>query len=268
MPITSPSCSGTCLIFSTPRQAKVRRRTRRSGAAVLGRPSAMHALLLCRDGVVPVIVPPRCVGVVVGRAAGQREEHLVEARLAERESVDAMPRAPAGQRGGHLAGSGDARPRALRGRARAAGACRAPRRAAARPRRAGRGRARRTRRARPDRRLQLAGGALRDDPAVVDHGDPVGELVGLVEVLRGEQDRRARGDEGAHDLPYLVAAARVQAGRRLVEEQQLGRDDDAGRDVQPASHPARVRPHRPARGVGEVERLQQLLGPRLGAAAA
>ena len=45
-------------------------------------------------------------------------------------------------------------------------------------------------RAGADRRLQLAGRALGDHLAVVDHGDPVGELVGLVEVLRAEQDRR------------------------------------------------------------------------------
>ena len=53
-------------------------------------------------------------------------------------------------------------------------------------------------RARADRGLELARRALGDHLAVVDHGDPVGELVGLVEVLGAEQDRgalrrRARG---------------------------------------------------------------------------
>ena len=46
--------------------------------------------------------------------------------------------------------------------------------------------------------LELVGGAAGDRPAVVDDEDVVGELVGLLEVLRGEQQRgaaarRARG---------------------------------------------------------------------------
>src|SRR5262249_15626083 len=37
-----------------------------------------------------------------------------------------------------------------------------------------------------DQPLQLLGGALGGDPAVVEHGDAVGELVGLLQVLGGE----------------------------------------------------------------------------------
>ena len=36
--------------------------------------------------------------------------------------------------------------------------------------------------------LQLRGGALGDDLAVVDDSDPVRELVSLLEVLRGQKD--------------------------------------------------------------------------------
>jgi hypothetical protein len=57
---------------------------------------------------------------------------------------------------------------------------------------------------------------------------PPGELVGLVEILGGEQHDRAPGDEDPHDVPHLVAAVRVEAGRGLVEVQQVGCDDDAG----------------------------------------
>ena len=39
--------------------------------------------------------------------------------------------------------------------------------------------------------LQLGEGAVRDDPSLVEDRDPVGELFGLVEVLRGEQHRGA-----------------------------------------------------------------------------
>jgi hypothetical protein len=69
---------------------------------------------------------------------------------------------------------------------------------------------------------------------VVDDRDAVGQLVGLLQVLGGEQDRDPgpglRGDLGPHRLP----AARVQARGRLVQEDDLGRDDQAGGQVQPA----------------------------------
>ena len=116
----------------------------------------------------------------------------------------------------------------------------------------------------PTERLELAARALGDDLAVVDDRDAVGELVGLVEVLRGEQHGRALGDEHAHDLPHLVAAARIEAGRGLVEEQQLGGHDDAGGDVEPAAHAAGVGLDQPVGRVGEAERVEQLVGPRLG----
>ena len=46
-----------------------------------------------------------------------------------------------------------------------------------------------------DLRLQLVGGAAGDDLAVVDDGDRVGQLVGLLEVLRRQQERRPFADE-------------------------------------------------------------------------
>ena len=89
--------------------------------------------------------------------------------------------------------------------------------------------------------------------AVVEHRDPVGELVGLLEVLRGQEDRDAVGDEVADDLPHRVAAARVEAGGRLVEEDDPRVADERHREVEPAAHAAGVgggrarRPRRPGR---------------------
>ena len=55
-------------------------------------------------------------------------------------------------------------------------------------------------------------------------GDVVGEAVGLFEVLGREQHRRAVGDELGDQPPQVAAAAaRVETGCRLVEEQHLGR---------------------------------------------
>ena len=72
----------------------------------------------------------------------------------------------------------------------------------------------------PDLGLQLGGRALGDDLAVVDDPDAVGEHVGLLEVLRGEKDRHAVAGEPAHLVPQRGAALWVEAGGRLVEEQQ------------------------------------------------
>ena len=69
---------------------------------------------------------------------------------------------------------------------------------------------------------QLAGRALGDDLAVVDDRDPVAEPLGLVHVMSGQDDRAAAVAEVADHVPELPAGLRVQAGRRLVEEQELG----------------------------------------------
>ena len=61
-------------------------------------------------------------------------------------------------------------------------------------------------------------------------------------------------------VPQVVAAARVEAGGRLVEEQHLGAADEAGGEVEPAAHAAGEGLHQPVGGVGEVEPLEQLVG--------
>ena len=53
----------------------------------------------------------------------------------------------------------------------------------------------------PTSRLSAAGVAAGDDPAVVDHDDVVGEALGLVEVLGGEQQRGAVGRRGCRARP-------------------------------------------------------------------
>src|SRR5918994_5025999 len=156
---------------------------------------------------------------VFGRVAGQGKEHLVEARLAERE-VD----------------EGDARAGQLRQSVCDAfgvrDSCRERRRVGLevhwyteRPREHPLGvgpifgiAQPYVKGARANRGLELAGGALGDDFAAVDDGDPVGKLIGLIEVLRGQEHRRTTRDQRPDDVPYLVAAARVQACSRLVEK--------------------------------------------------
>jgi hypothetical protein len=98
---------------------------------------------------------------------------------------------------------------------------------------------------------------------VVDDRDPVGQLVGLVEVLRGEEHRGAVLHDCADEFPDLVAAVRIEPRGGLVEEQQVRGEDDARGEVDPSPHAAGVGLDLAACRLGESEAVQQLFGPGL-----
>jgi hypothetical protein len=112
-----------------------------------------------------------------------------------------------------------------------------------------------------DLRLQLVGGSLGDYEPAVDHRDPLGEPVRLVQVLGGEQHSRASRDEGLHGLPESEAAADVQAGCRLVEEEHRRPRDKRGGKIEAAAHASGVGADQPVSGLGEVEVGEELAGP-------
>ena len=64
--------------------------------------------------------------------------------------------------------------------------------------------------------------------------DPVGERLRLVHVVGGEEDGLAELAQAADHLPRLAPGRGVEAGRRLVEEEQLGIADQRQRDVEAA----------------------------------
>ncbi len=70
--------------------------------------------------------------------------------------------------------------------------------------------------------LQGGRGVEGEDAAVVHDRHPPAQLVGLLHVVRREQDRLALGVELAEDLPQGEPALRVEAGGRLVHEQHGG----------------------------------------------
>ena len=79
------------------------------------------------------------------------------------------------------------------------------------------------------------------------------ELVGLLQVLGGQQDRHPVAGELGDDLPTGSAGSGVEAGGRLVEEDHRRRADQAESEVEPASHAAGVASDPSARRVGELE---------------
>ena len=106
-------------------------------------------------------------------------------------------------------------------------------------------------------RVSSAGVPCGDHPAGVDDHDAVGELLGLVEEVGGEHDGDAVGAQLADELPGGAPGLRVHAGRRLVQEHQLGTADERQRQRQPLLLAAGQPLHRRAGDLGQPDRVQQ-----------
>jgi hypothetical protein len=115
-----------------------------------------------------------------------------------------------------------------------------------------------------DAALELLGGARGDDQAAVDDRDLVSQLIGFIQVLGGEQQRRAAGHQRPDGVPHRQPGPRVQAGGRLVQEQHPGPADQAGGQVEPPLHAAGEVLGGPVGGVGQAELIQQLHRPLAG----
>ena len=74
---------------------------------------------------------------------------------------------------------------------------------------------------------------------MVHDGDAMGDAVGLIHVMRGEEDGGLLRLVEALDVgPELVAALRVEPQRGLVEKENLGSVQKAASDLQPPLHAA------------------------------
>src|SRR5918996_4488417 len=101
---------------------------------------------------------------------------------------------------------------------------------------------------------------LGDDLSVVYHHDVVSEAVGLLEVLRGEQQRGSSALQVLDDGPELLAAVEVETGGRFVEEQDRRTGPERRAQIEPPAHATGVRARGTLGGIGEVELLEQLGG--------
>src|SRR5206468_469857 len=88
--------------------------------------------------------------------------------------------------------------------------------------------------------FQRGRGALRHDQPVIDDGDAVAERVGLLQIVGGEEDRHALVAELSHLIPDAGTGLRVEAGGRLVEEEELWAVDDAEADIETPAHAAGI----------------------------
>jgi len=212
---------------------------------------------------------PRLIAVLARRRTGELQEHVVECWPAQPEAVHADT--GVSQRRGCVLDQLEAVPRSRHRQP--VGAILRLRVAAADAAQHGLGLVA-VRRAREldledltaDALLQLVPGALGDHPAVVDHRDPIRELVRFLQVLGRQQQRRSLSHELAHDRPDLVTAARIEPGRGLIEKEDPRPRQQARCEVKSTPHPAGVGARRPVAGVREIEALEQLVRapPRLG----
>ena len=77
------------------------------------------------------------------------------------------------------------------------------------------------------------------DPAVVDDADPVRHLLGLLDVMGGQDDGDALGAQPPDQRPHVAAQVDVDASGRLVEEQHVGLVAQRLGDHRPPLHAAR-----------------------------
>ena len=114
--------------------------------------------------------------------------------------------------------------------------------------------------------LQCRRRPLRNELPLLDDSHAVGEDVGLLEVLRRQEDGDALLPAQAHDLlPHGGAALRVEPGRRLVEEEDPGQVDEGEREVEAPLHPARVARDLAIARICETDARQQLVRVQLSA---
>src|SRR2546423_6383706 len=89
---------------------------------------------------------------------------------------------------------------------------------------------------------ELARRPLGDDHAVLDDRHAVRERLRLVQVVGGEENGLAEVPERGDDAPRSPARRGVEAGGRLVEEDQLRVTDQREREVEPPLLTAGERP--------------------------
>ena len=112
---------------------------------------------------------------------------------------------------------------------------------------------------RPEARLLTCAGVPSATIAAVAHqDDPVGVRVGLVEVVRREQHGAAAAGVRADRRPEVPPALDVHAGRRLVEDEQVGVGQQGEREAQPLLLAAGAGADAPVGDVGDPGPLEHL----------
>src|SRR5271157_3628474 len=116
----------------------------------------------------------------------------------------------------------------------------------------------------PNGPLEVLSGPRDQHSPALDDVEPVAESLGLVEIVRRQEDRRPLARERSHRLPDGAPRERVHADRRLVQEQEggLGRDDRG--DHRPLPLASGERDREAVRAFQQTHLLERFLRPGLG----
>ena len=106
---------------------------------------------------------------------------------------------------------------------------------------------------------ELLGRSAGDDPAGADDQQPIGEVLRLVHVVSGEDDRLAELLEAVDHAPRLPPSRRVEPGGRLVEEDKVRIADQSERDVDAALLPPGSARDAFAAFLGEPDEVDRLV---------
>ena len=106
-------------------------------------------------------------------------------------------------------------------------------------------------------RQQLGNGALADHLAPIHDGDRIARALDLVQEVRGQHDRSSLGDERLDHVAHVEHAAGVEAVHGLVEDEELGVTEQAGRDTQTLAHAHGVLRHLVVGPVQDADTLER-----------
>ncbi len=104
-------------------------------------------------------------------------------------------------------------------------------------------------------RLDGGHGPVGHDPATLDQDDTTRERIGLIEVVRREEDRAAVLDVGPDRDPHRLARGDVEAGRRLVQHDEPRCPGECERDGYAPLFATREPAELPLYEAAEVEAL-------------
>ncbi len=106
--------------------------------------------------------------------------------------------------------------------------------------------------------LQLSRRSERLDGSLVDDGQPVAELVRLIQIIRRHHDRHAAPLQHPHVVPNSEPALHIQPQRGLVEKQDLGVRQETTGNVEFPLHSSGVGFRRTIGRFFQFHELQQL----------
>jgi hypothetical protein len=99
---------------------------------------------------------------------------------------------------------------------------------------------------------------------MVDNGNPIAQPLGLVHVMRGQNDCSATALQILDDIPKLPSRLRIQSRRRLIQKNEIRIADERYRDSQTLPLTSGKVPHPRSGLLTEGDQVQRVAGAQTG----